>query len=81
MWKRLLCRRLFRVWSHFIIANQYGTGRSVLGMGTPIYRNGKKCAVLTGYPNVSMVSRHFLAFTITSSANTISSPPTPLTQS
>lgn len=85
------------VWSHFIIANQYGTeqahtegkeghgysirteeafagpwkeehtviceptisistGRPVLGIGTPIYRNGKKCGVLIGYLRLECVS-------------------------
>lgn len=85
------------VWSHFLIANQYGTeqahtegkeghgysirteeafsrpwkndetiicepsisistGRAVLGIGTPIYRNGKKVGVLIGYLRLECIS-------------------------
>lgn len=85
------------VWSHFLIANQYGTeqahtegkeghgysirteeafsrpwndeqtfvseptisvstGRAVLGIGTPIYREGKKVGVLIGYLRLECIS-------------------------
>lgn len=85
------------VWSHFLIANQYGTeqahtegkeghgysirteeafskpwkeestyvceptisistGRAVLGIGTPIYRNDKKVGVLIGYLRLECIS-------------------------
>ncbi len=85
------------VWSHFLIANQYGTeqahsegkmghgysirteeafsipwnnectfvseptvsistGRTVLGIGTPVYRNGKKVGVLIGYLRLESIS-------------------------
>ena len=85
------------VWSHFLIANQYGTeqahtegkeghgysirteeefsrpwndektfisepsislstGRAVLGIGTPIYRDGKKVGVLIGYLRLECIS-------------------------
>lgn len=85
------------IWSHFIIANQYGTeqahsegkaghgysirteeafikpwkeqktvicepaisistGRAVLGIGTPIFRNGKEVGVLIGYLRLESIS-------------------------